>query len=96
MTILLLVANAQSAPVLRGLASACGRTGQRFDCFFTGQGVQLLKQADVLRSIAMAERAVVCEYSWERFGDGASPPIEKGSQTDNSAMTATARCVVSL
>lgn len=96
MSILFLIAHPDTGAVFTGLARACGRKGEVFDCFFTGAGVTQLSDRDVCHAAALARRAVVCEHSWvHSFGD-APAPVEQGSQTGHSIMAGAARHVVSL
>lgn len=96
MKLLFVIANSKCKSALIGLIGACERKDQAFLCFFTGDGVTLLDDAELQTGLAGAERAVVCEFSWEQFAPDRQPPIEQGSQTDHSSMVGTASHVVSL
>ena len=96
MHVLFVVSHPNAAPPLLGLAGACVRAQVAFRCFFTGDGVQLLRQAGMADVIRQAERVVACEYSWERHFPGITAPVEQGSQTDHSAMIGEAERVISL
>ncbi|MDA8191290.1 hypothetical protein [Acidiferrobacter thiooxydans] len=95
MDILFLVSRTESAPLLRGFLRACERRQIECGCFFTGPAAQLASDPEIVASLHAGPGSAVCEYSWERFGQGQCP-IPLGSQTDNSAMTAAARRIVSL
>lgn len=96
MDVMLHVSSADAAPTVLSLARACARAGIKWGCFFTNDGVRALTDSAIVDVLAGAERAAVCEHSWQQvMGDGV-PPIEAGSQTVNSAMMAEAERVVSL
>jgi DNA-nicking Smr family endonuclease len=95
MDILFLVSQIESAPLLRGFLRACERRQIECGCFFTGPAAQLAGDPKVMAFLQAGLRSAVCEYSWERFGHGQCL-IPLGSQTDNSAMAAAARHIVSL
>lgn len=78
------------------LALAAQRAGASYAAFFTHEGVRGLQQPALLLALDQAERAVVCEDSWHRFCPGVDCPVEKGSQTINSALMAAADRVVAL
>lgn len=96
MTILFTIGHPHAAPALLGLVGACVRAGVPYSCFFTGEGVHLLRNADVCGAATDAVRAVVCEYSWARYAADQTSPVELGSQTDHSGMMGEADRVVSL
>lgn len=96
MSILFLIAHPDTADVFTGMAEACKRKEEVFDCFFTGAGVNQLSCPGVCHAAALARKAVVCEHSWVHdFGDMPAP-VELGSQTSHSIMAGTATHVVSL
>jgi hypothetical protein len=70
-----IVATDESAEApLVGLARAAVTRGWQCRCFLTDSGVRLLKSSrllDLTRSGKL--RIDACEYSWEKFGDGAAP-----------------------
>jgi len=96
MKILIVIGNPDAVEALIGLASTCSRRDQPFLCFFTGDGVKILQNPEVLSAISKTERAVVCEYSWAKYFPDQQSPIEQGSQTDHSAMVSIVNQVVSL
>ena len=96
MKILFVVSNPKSKEALLGLAETCTRRRQTFLCFFTGDGVEILSDSQVIEALCNAERAVVCEHSWGKYFAEQTPPIEEGSQTDHSAMVSKVEKVVSL
>ncbi len=93
--VLFLVSRPESEPMLRGLLGACARRKARCACFFTGPAAVLAADPEIGALLREGPRSAVCEYSWERFGHG-DCPMHLGSQTDNSAMAAAARRIVSL
>ncbi len=95
MNILFHVSTAAGGALLLPLAQAARRAGASFGVFFTHEGVLGLKDAALVAALA-GSRAVVCEESWHRFCPGLDCPVERGSQTINSAMVGEAERVVSL
>lgn len=96
MQLMYLVSNGKALDVLLPLLRASKRLDMEWGCFFTDSGVETLDNPEVRELLASASQAVACEYSWERYRGDRTCPIESGSQTNNSAMTAQARHVVSL
>jgi hypothetical protein len=96
MKILFVISHPESTQALIGLTNACSRRNQSFFCFFTGDGVKLLNDANVNEAIGFAEKAIACEFSWAKYFPNQSAPIEEGSQTDHSAMIGAVDKVVSL
>jgi hypothetical protein len=94
--ILFIVSRPQSGRILAGLMGACRRRGTSWSCFFTNDGVRTLADGAVSALLPHADKAVTCEYSWDRFMGGAPCPTELGSQTANSAMTAESLRIISL
>lgn len=96
MEVMMHVSSADAGRAVLSLARACVRARIKWGCFFTNDGVRALTDAALVDVLAGAERAAVCEHSWQQvMGDGV-PPIEAGSQTINSAMMAEAARVISL
>jgi hypothetical protein len=96
MKILFVISNPESIQALIGLVDACARRNHPFLCFFTGGGVEILRDSKVINAISKAEQAVVCEFSWRKYFPNKQSPIEEGSQTNHSAMISHAEKVVSL
>ena len=96
MELLLLVSNPKSQSVLQPLMAACTRAGIDWGLFFTNDGVGMLGDETVQRAAADANRAVVCQESWNKYMQGIHCPVEAGSQTTNSEMAAAARRIVGL
>ena len=96
MKILLVISNPKTADILQGISESCSRAKQEYLCFFTGDGVKLLQDDEIIAAIQTAERNVACEHSWEKHFSSQQLPIEKGSQTDHSGMIAMVDRVVSL
>lgn len=96
MELMFTVSHRDALPVLLPLLRASKRRGAQWGCFFTDSGVEALDSKDLLDLLTCATQAVACEFSWERYRNGTHCPIESGSQTNNSAMTAVARHIVSL
>jgi hypothetical protein len=90
------VSSRDALPVLLPLLRASKRRSVRWACFFTDSGVEALDSEELRGLLSCATQAVACEYSWERYRGGQACPIESGSQTNNSAMTAEAKHLVSL
>lgn len=96
MDLMYTVSSRDALPVLLPLLRASKRRGVQWACFFTDSGVEVLDSDELRSLLTCATQAVACEYSWERFRANRVCPIEAGSQTNNSAMTAEARHLVSL
>jgi hypothetical protein len=96
MNILFHVTTASGGELLLPLLLAAQRAEASVAAFFTHEGVQGLKNVDLVAALKSAERAVVCEESWHRFCPAVDCPIENGSQTINSALMGDAEKVVSL
>jgi hypothetical protein len=90
------VSSRDALPVLLHLLRASKRRGAQWACFFTDSGVETLDSPELRNLLSSASQAVACEFSWERYRAGMPCPIESGSQTNNSAMTADAKHLVSL
>ena len=96
MDVMLHVTSPEAGVVAIPLMKALGRGGVDWACFVTNDGTELLREEAFVEALQSAGRAVVCEHSWEAFGGSAGDcPIERGSQTINSAMMAEADRVVS-
>ena len=96
MDLMYIVSHRDALPVLLPLLRASKRRGVQWSCFFTDSGVEALDSQELQNLLSCAAKAVACEFSWERYRAGTHCPIEAGSQTNNSAMTAEARHIVSL
>ncbi|MHB8252583.1 MAG: hypothetical protein ACYDEV_02505 [Acidiferrobacter sp.] len=95
MDIMFLVSRSESAPVLGAFLRACTRRRIDWCCFLTGPAATLANDPRICAALKGSAGSAVCEHSWERFGIGQCA-IALGSQTDNSALAATARHIVSL
>lgn len=91
-----MVSSRETLPVLLPMLRASQRRGASWGCFFTDSGVEVLDNAELLELLSRASHAVACEFSWEKYRAGKDCPVESGSQTNNSALTAQARHVISL
>jgi hypothetical protein len=91
-----MVSSRDTLTVLLPLLRASKRRGAEWACFFTDSGVETLDNAELLELLKHASQAIACEFSWARYREGQACPIESGSQTNNSAMTAEARHLISL
>ncbi|MFA7428686.1 MAG: hypothetical protein WCZ23_00865 [Rhodospirillaceae bacterium] len=96
MDVLLHVTSADALPVVLPLAEALGRAGATWGCFVTNDGVRVLGDAAFVAALGSATRAAVCEHSWDLHMAGRDCPVERGSQTVNSALMGQAARVVSL
>ena len=94
--LLFLVSSAKTGAVLEPLAGACKRNGTSWCCFITGEGVKQLKSPELLKLLPNAERAIACEYSWNKYFGSSECPAELGSQTSNSEMMTETKRVISL
>ena len=80
MKILFVISNPASTEALLGLTEACTRRNQPFLCFFTGDGVKILADANFIEVISKAERAVVCEFSWAKYFPNKYHPLKKAAR----------------
>lgn len=96
MDLMYTVSQRDALPILLPLLRASKRRGTQWSCFFTDSGVEALDSNELRHLLTNAAQAVACEFSWERYRGGTPCPIDSGSQTNNSAMTAEARHLVSL
>jgi len=96
MDVVLHVTSAEALPLAVPLAQALGRAGASWGCFLTNDGVRALADDAFRTALEGAARAAVCEHSWDLHMAGQDCPIERGSQTVNSAMMGQAARVVSL
>ena len=96
MDVLLHIASAASAPIAAALGRALSAEGASWGCFLTSDGVRAIDEPGFAGASAGAARVVVCEHSWEHYMAGRECPVERGSQTVNSALMAEAARVVSL
>lgn len=96
MDVLLHLSTPDGVRIATPLGRALSEKGARWGCFFTNDGVKALGNADFIAVTEGASRVAVCEHSWELHMEGQACPVEKGSQTINSALMAEAAKVVSL
>lgn len=96
MNILFHISTAAGGALLLPLAQAANRVGASFGAFFTHEGVVGLQDGRLAGVLAAAERAVVCEESWQRHCGSIDCPVELGSQTINSALMGETSKVVAL
>lgn len=96
MDVLLHITSSQAAPIAAGLGWALTEKGATWACFMTNDGVKVLTDPAFTEARAGAARVAVCEHSWDLHMDGQDCPVERGSQTVNSALMAEAGRVVSL
>jgi peroxiredoxin family protein len=73
---------------LVGLASAAAARGWSCRCFLTDRGVMHIHSAPFLALARSGKiRVDVCEYSWERYGDGSHPDgVTMSSQYQNAEL----------
>lgn len=96
MDVLLHVTVPTAAPFAAALGRALGREGATWSCFLTNDGVKAVEDPGFKAAAGSAARIVVCEHSWDQHMAGKDCPVERGSQTVNSALMAEAARVVSL
>lgn len=96
MELMYIVSSRDALSVLLPLIKASKRRGISWACFFTDSGVETLDNKELQELLCSASRAVACEFSWKRYRHGQECPVESGSQTNNSAMAAEARHLISL
>ncbi len=84
----IVVTNEQSGDEVMGLVAAAVRRGWKCRCFLTDRGVRLL-MSSAFRDLAGSGgvKVDVCEFSWERFGDGQQPKnVVMGGQYLNAEL----------
>lgn len=96
MDVLLHITTPGAARIAAPLARAFTAKGATWGCFLTNDGVRSLDDRAFAPALAQAARVAVCEHSWDLHMPGRECPVERGSQTINSALMAEARRVVSL
>jgi hypothetical protein len=96
MDVLLHIATADAAAIAAALGRALNAEGAAWGCFLTSDGVKAVGDTNFAAASEGASRVVVCEHSWDQHMDGQDCPVERGSQTINSALMAEAERVVSL
>ncbi len=96
MEMLFVISTDRGGRILAPLAHACIRKGIAWGCFFTNDGVRLLADSGIKNLMDMANQAIACEHSWQRFMVEKHCPVELGSQTNHSAMLARAVRVITL
>mgnify|MGYP001140466898 CR=1 FL=1 len=96
MDVLLHITAADSLPMALPLARALTRRGAAWGCFLTNDGVRVLDDDAFAEALGQSARAAVCEHSWDHHMAGHDCPVERGSQTLNSALMGEAARVVSL
>jgi len=95
MDVLLHITTPAAAPIAAALGRALNAKGASWAAFFTNDGVKALTDAGFTEASKGAERVAACEHSWDLHMDG-DCPVERGSQTVNSALMAEAARVISL
>jgi hypothetical protein len=96
MDVLLHITTPEAARVAAALGRAFVAQGASWGCFLTNDGVKALDDAGFAAATEGAARVAVCEHSWDLHMAGKDCPVERGSQTVNSALMAEAARVVSL
>lgn len=96
MDVLLHITTPQAARIAAGLGWALTAQGASWACFMTNDGVKAMDDPSFSTAVDHAARVAVCEHSWDLHMDGQDCPVERGSQTVNSALMAEADRVVSL
>jgi hypothetical protein len=95
MDILLHITTPAAAPVAAALGRALSAKGASWAAFLTNDGVRALDNAAFTAASKGAARVAACEHSWDLHMSG-DCPVERGSQTVNSALMAEADRVISL
>jgi len=94
--LLIVVTNSSSSRIATPLARACKEAGINWGMFFTNDGVKTLGDPELASTLTKANRAVVCQESWNQHMPDMANPVECGSQTDCSALVGTAARVLGL
>jgi len=96
MDVLLHLTTPDAVRIATPLGRALSERGAQWGCFLTNDGVKALGDTDFIAAAEGAARVAVCEHSWDLHMVGQVCPVEKGSQTINSALMAEAAKVISL
>jgi|TARA_B100001094_G_C17481362_1_gene462077 hypothetical protein len=96
MNTLLVITTRKSGKIAVPLMQGLSRAGENWGCFFTNDGVELIKETACQEAIKSAQRVVVCEHSWDTLVVDTRCPVELGSQTINSSMMTEVDRVISL
>ncbi|GGD22021.1 hypothetical protein [Sinisalibacter lacisalsi] len=96
MDVLFHITSPDAAPIAAALGRAFSDKGKAWGCFLTNDGVKALVDPAFAAASKNAARVAVCEHSWDLHMAGLDCPVERGSQTINSALMAEAGRVVSL
>jgi len=96
MDVLFHITSPDAAPIGAALGRALTEKGAAWGCFLTNDGVKVLADPAFAAASKSAARVAVCEHSWDLHMAGLDCPVERGSQTVNSALMAEAARVVSL
>ncbi len=96
MELLIVISTPQSAPIARGLGDAALRAGIGWGVFLTNDGVRVLSDPAIARTLSKATSAYVCKESWKKHMGDDECPVELGSQTHNSELAGEAKRIVSL
>ena len=96
MEILLVITTRNSGKIAIPLMQGLSRMGVNWGCFFTNDGVELIYDDQCQEALKLANKAVVCEHSWNTLGNGNDCPAVMGSQTVNSSMMSEVNQVISL
>lgn len=95
MDILLHITTPAAAPIASALGRALSARGATWAAFLTNDGVKALGDPAFVEAARGAARVAACEHSWDLHMAG-DCPVERGSQTVNSALMAEAARVISL
>ncbi|SMH45626.1 hypothetical protein [Maritimibacter sp. HL-12] len=96
MDVLLHITSPDAARIGASLGRALSEQGASWGCFLTNDGVKALVDPAFAVASKNAARVAVCEHSWDLHMAGLDCPVERGSQTVNSALMAEAGRVISL
>ena len=64
MNLLIHIATPHSRGVLDHLARACARSGIKWACFLTNDGVKLLEVQPIQQALSAADALIVCKHAW--------------------------------
>jgi len=96
MDVLIHLSCAEAVHIAVPLGRALNDQGVSWGCFLTNDGVAALADERLIKVLGGAGRVAACEHSWDLHMGGQDCPVERSSQTLNSALMAGAAKVVSL
>ena len=95
MNLYIIITTRKSGALFQALAKACTRNKIQWSVFFTGNGVEVLRNQEFLDATLGAKAAIVCQESWSSLYKDVQCPVDSGSQLNNSMMVEKADKILS-